>query len=279
MDKENEEIQVPLGALCSLLMCSDPWPVYNAGEGDGRDQLVAFADAVARDQGFQGWLDAFHRTGVAYAATLRQQAGRVDEGYAQDLRHLIYLDTQFGWRGETDLKLLEMQALEARGWIAEGEDNGEYAVTDEGERVIEAALSASPLMFADNGDDIERRMAYDAANACPHCGGSGHKDDALAQPTQAGEAVAFIPPPTPADLPAQNKSVASVVISHAERARVPDDMVLVPREPTPEMRAAFRADSEALTYYTHTTLQCADFDSRYRAMLGAAAPSQRAEVK
>jgi hypothetical protein len=44
---------------------------------------------------------------------------------------------------------------------------------------LEAALSAQPaLVFADNGDDIERRMAYDAANACPHCGGSGHKDDA-----------------------------------------------------------------------------------------------------
>ena len=58
----------------------------------------------------------------------------------QDVRRLIYLDTQFDARGETDLKLPEMQALEARGWIAEGEENGEYAVTKEGERVIQAAL-------------------------------------------------------------------------------------------------------------------------------------------
>jgi hypothetical protein len=52
-----------------------------------------------------------------------------------------------------------------------------------------------------------------------------------------------------------------------------DGMVLVPREPTEAMRATFRAEQPATTFYTHTTLQCADFDSRYRAML-AAAPRQ-----
>ena len=79
-----------------------------------------------------------------------QQAARVDGEYASDLRHLIYLDTQFGWRGETDLKLHEMQALEARGWIAEGEENSEYAITEEGERLINAALSAQPTAHPDD---------------------------------------------------------------------------------------------------------------------------------
>lgn len=59
-----------------------------------------------------------------------------------DLRHLVYLDTQFDMRGETDLKLPEMQALEARGWIAEGEENGEYVITDKGEQIIAAVLDA-----------------------------------------------------------------------------------------------------------------------------------------
>ena len=80
-----------------------------------------------------------------------QQAARVDGEYASDLRHLIYLDTQFGWRGETDLKLHEMQALEARGWIAQGEENSEYAITEEGERLINAALSAQQAARVDDG--------------------------------------------------------------------------------------------------------------------------------
>lgn len=57
-----------------------------------------------------------------------------------DLRHLIYLDTQFNMRGETDLKLAEMQALEARGWVAESEESGEYVITEDGERIIASAL-------------------------------------------------------------------------------------------------------------------------------------------
>ena len=70
-------------------------------------------------------------------------SGRVGNAdHSRDLRHLIYLDTQFNWRGETDLKLPEMQALEARGWITEGAENGEYYVTEEGESAIEAALAA-----------------------------------------------------------------------------------------------------------------------------------------
>ena len=74
-----------------------------------------------------------------------QQAdsGRVGNAdHSRDLRHLIYLDTQFNWRGETDLKLPEMQALEARGWITEGAENGEFEITDAGREAIEAALAA-----------------------------------------------------------------------------------------------------------------------------------------
>lgn len=48
--------------------------------------------------------------------------------------------------------------------------------------------------------------------------------------------------------------------------------VLVPREPSFAMRNTFVAGMGSSTYYTHTTLQCEDFDSRYRLML-AAAPS------
>lgn len=60
--------------------------------------------------------------------------------YAQDVAHLIYLDLQFGWRGETDLKLPELERLEARGWIAEGQENGEFDITDDGHKVIDAHL-------------------------------------------------------------------------------------------------------------------------------------------
>lgn len=50
----------------------------------------------------------------------------------------------------------------------------------------------------------------------------------------------------------------------------PGDWVLVPREPTPEMANWFRADEGSATFFTHTTIQCADFESRYSAMLAAA---------
>lgn len=50
------------------------------------------------------------------------------------------------------------------------------------------------------------------------------------------------------------------------------DYKMVPVVATDEMRATFRGDREATTFFTHTTLQCADFDSRYRLMLSAAPP-------
>ena len=53
-------------------------------------------------------------------------------------------------------------------------------------------------------------------------------------------------------------------------AAVPAGYALVPVEPTEAMRAVFRAERGSATEFTHTVLQCADFDSRYRAMLAAA---------
>jgi len=51
-----------LRALTVLLMCSDPWPVIDLGEGDGMAELTALADREARRAGFSDWLDAFHDT-------------------------------------------------------------------------------------------------------------------------------------------------------------------------------------------------------------------------
>ena len=64
----------------------------------------------------------------------------------QDIRHLIYLELQFGWKGETDLKLPEMQRLEARGWIVEGVENCEYSITEEGDRIIASCVTAHAQM-------------------------------------------------------------------------------------------------------------------------------------
>lgn len=36
--------------------------------------------------------------------------------------------------------------------------------------------------FADTAEDIEARLQYDLENSCPHCGGSGHKDDVVDAP-------------------------------------------------------------------------------------------------
>jgi hypothetical protein len=68
----------------------------------------------------------------------------------EDLRHLIYVQLQFDWRGETDLPADFMQRLDARGWIAEGENNGEFYITDEGEEAINTHLSAQR-----EGDTVE----------------------------------------------------------------------------------------------------------------------------
>ncbi|WP_313243722.1 hypothetical protein [Stenotrophomonas rhizophila] len=56
------------------------------------------------------------------------------------IRNLIVCDTQFGWTGETTLKLPELLDLQARGWLIEGDDNCEFSLTDEGQAVVARAL-------------------------------------------------------------------------------------------------------------------------------------------
>ena len=62
------------------------------------------------------------------------------------------------------------------------------------------------------------------------------------------------------------------------QAAVPDGWMLVPMNGTEEMARAFRAESTPELFYM-TTIQCADFQERYRAMLNAApvAPAHPAE--
>lgn len=51
---------------------------------------------------------------------------------------------------------------------------------------------------------------------------------------------------------------------------VPEGYALVPVVPTFAMRNTFTAGMGSATHFTHTTLRCEDFDSRYAAMLAAA---------
>lgn len=48
-------------AFLDLLMCSDPWPVADKGAGDGHDLMLQLADRHARDRGYEGWVDAYHK--------------------------------------------------------------------------------------------------------------------------------------------------------------------------------------------------------------------------
>lgn len=59
---------------------------------------------------------------------------------ADDLRQLIICDTDFSEAGETDLNVDTMQRLEQLGWLAEGEESGEYALTNAGRLAVRRAL-------------------------------------------------------------------------------------------------------------------------------------------
>lgn len=53
-----------------LLMCADPWPV----EGDNAASeatLKNFADEQARQRGYAGWIDAYHRLLSAQSLEVR----------------------------------------------------------------------------------------------------------------------------------------------------------------------------------------------------------------
>ena len=55
-------MNIPAGHLYALLMCSDPWPVADTGHGTGQKELTAYADELARGEGFIDWIDALHCT-------------------------------------------------------------------------------------------------------------------------------------------------------------------------------------------------------------------------
>ncbi|WP_312680987.1 DUF4406 domain-containing protein [Stenotrophomonas chelatiphaga] len=59
---------------------------------------------------------------------------------ADDLRQLIICDTDFSEVGQTDLNPETMQRLEQLGWLAEGDENGEYALTASGKLAVRRAL-------------------------------------------------------------------------------------------------------------------------------------------
>lgn len=67
------------------------------------------------------------------------------------VRNLIVCDTQFGWTGETTLKLPELLDLQARGWLIEGDDNFDFSLTDEGQAVVANALQQASLSFPHAG--------------------------------------------------------------------------------------------------------------------------------
>lgn len=66
--------------------------------------------------------------------------GQNTNNLSDAIRNLIVCDTQFGWTGETTLKLPDLLDLQARGWLIEGDDNCEFSLTDEGQAVVARAL-------------------------------------------------------------------------------------------------------------------------------------------
>lgn len=62
---------------------------------------------------------------------------------ADAVRNLIVCDTQFGWAGETTIKLPELLDLQERGWLQEGHENNEFELTDAGRAVVAQALQSA----------------------------------------------------------------------------------------------------------------------------------------
>lgn len=149
----------------------------------------------------------------AYATTLRQQAGRVDEDALHEVRS----------------------------------------------RLLTASVDPStctPEFFTGLADQLEAALAQNTQ-------GDGEPYYWLDETTGYGSKRKEFP------------SQKTALYLHAERARVPDGWVLVPREPTPEMvEAGARAVSDH-SWGDSTTKECNEI--AWEAML-AAAPSQRAEV-
>ena len=64
----------------------------------------------------------------------------------------------------------------------------------------------------------------------------------------------------------------SALLAHIQRGAVPEGWQVVPEIASDVMQRTFLAQPGTHTEFTHTALQCADFDSRYAAMLAAAPP-------
>lgn len=74
---------------------------------------------------------------------MSEQTSERDINWRRDIRHLIYIQLQFEWRGDTDLPWADMAPLVDRGWLTEGDDNGEYDLTNDGQAAIDAAVGAA----------------------------------------------------------------------------------------------------------------------------------------
>lgn len=98
-------------------------------------------------------------------------AARELDEFAHDLRQLIVCDTQFGWCGETTLDLMDINRLVERGWLAEGHENAEYHVTDEGRAIIAARLRGGAAQGVPSSDD-RVRIEGTVAVTDPHHNGS-----------------------------------------------------------------------------------------------------------
>ncbi len=89
--------------------------------------------------------------------------GQNTNNLSDAIRNLIVCDTQFGWTGETTLKLPELLDLQARGWLIEGDENCEFSLTDEGQAVVARALQQhAPAELAEQQGDalIDTALGY-----------------------------------------------------------------------------------------------------------------------
>ena len=75
---------------------------------------------------------------------------------ADDLRQLIICDTDFSEVGQTDFNLKTMQRLEQLGWLAEGDENGEYALTASGRLAVRRSLGDVVAFVQFNADRAGR---------------------------------------------------------------------------------------------------------------------------
>ncbi|WP_421680574.1 hypothetical protein [Stenotrophomonas bentonitica] len=89
--------------------------------------------------------------------------GQNTNNLSDAIRNLIVCDTQFGWTGETTLKLPELLDLQARGWLIEGDENCEFSLTDEGQAVVARALQQdAPAELAEQQGDAHSLAALAA---------------------------------------------------------------------------------------------------------------------